>query len=360
MPQLLIRSLIMLTATCGAAAAQDLGTMNPKPLPPLEKPDDPKTPAKELFGRKTAPVKLEARSIGYYTHGCPAGGVALPINGPTWQVMRLSRNRNWGHPQLIKTLEHLAKKAPSIGWPGFLVGDMAQPRGGPMITGHWSHQVGLDADVWLTPMPDRELTRQEREEMLATNVVNDKWTDVRPDVWSQKYIALYKMLAQEPVPAGLRRLVGQPFQELHQVGMAPVAVARQPHHLPGRAVDRQRHGAGETTLGVEADGARFHLRRRGFAAEQFLRRGSGIIGMRERRQRLGIDAAPILGGGALRHPQESGAQQWRGAARGVAPRCAKRRVHRRRHARGIRIEMRPPPPGRRTAESAAKPRLPAG
>ena len=30
--------------------------MNPKPLPPLEHPDDPKTPAKELFGRKTAPA----------------------------------------------------------------------------------------------------------------------------------------------------------------------------------------------------------------------------------------------------------------------------------------------------------------
>lgn len=192
------RSLILLIAACGVAAAQDLGTMNPKPLPPLEHPDDPKTPAKELFGRKTAPVKMEARSIGYYTHGCLAGGVALPVNGPTWQVMRLSRNRNWGHPALIKTLEHLAKKAPSIGWPGFLVGDIAQPRGGPMITGHWSHQLGLDADVWLTPMPDRELTRQEREEMSATNVVADDWMDVRPDVWGPKYIALYKMLAQEP------------------------------------------------------------------------------------------------------------------------------------------------------------------
>ena len=201
------RSLILLIAACGVAAAQDLGTMNPKPLPPLERPNDPKTPAKELFGRKTAPVKMEARSIGYYTHGCLAGGVALPINGPTWQVMRLSRNRNWGHPALIKTLEHLAKRAPSIGWPGFLVGDMAQPRGGPMITGHWSHQVGLDADVWLTPMPNRELTRQEREEMLATNVVADDWMDVRPDVWGPKYIALYKMLAQEP---GVERVLANP------------------------------------------------------------------------------------------------------------------------------------------------------
>jgi penicillin-insensitive murein endopeptidase len=195
--RLLSPALLLLTAV-GATAAQDLGTLDPKPLPPLEHPNDPNTPAKQLFGRKTAPANMAARSIGYYTHGCLAGGQALPINGKTWQVMRLSRNRNWAHPAMIKTLEDLANKGPSIGWPGFLVGDMAQPRGGPMITGHWSHQVGLDADVWLTPMPNRELTRQEREEMMATNVVNDKWTDVRPDVWSEKYVALYKMLAQDP------------------------------------------------------------------------------------------------------------------------------------------------------------------
>src|SRR4051812_10723640 len=198
MAQLLIRSLLVLMAACAGAKAQDLGTMDPKPLPPLEHPDDPKTPAKELFGRRTTPAAMPARSIGYYTHGCLAGGVALPINGPTWQVMRLSRNRNWGHPKMIKVLERLAKKGPSIGWPGFLVGDMAQPRGGPMITGHWSHQVGLDADVWLMPMPDHELTREERETMMSTNVVADNWKDVRPDVWSEKYIALYKMLAQDP------------------------------------------------------------------------------------------------------------------------------------------------------------------
>jgi penicillin-insensitive murein endopeptidase len=197
--RLLTRSVILLIAMCGGAVAQDLGTMDPKPLPPLEHPDDPKTPAKQLFGRKTEPTKTDKpRSIGYYTGGCLDGGVALPINGPTWQVMRLSRNRNFGHPAMVKTLEELSKKAHDLGWNGFLVGDMAQPRGGPMITGHWSHQVGLDADVWLTPMPDRELTRQEREEMLATNVVNDKWTDVSPDVWSDKYIALYKMLAEDP------------------------------------------------------------------------------------------------------------------------------------------------------------------
>ena len=99
MAQRSIRALILVLAGCGAAGAQDLGTVNPKPLPPLANPDDPKTPAKEVFGRKATPVPLAARSIGYYTRGCLAGGVALPINGKTWQVMRLSRNRNWGHPE---------------------------------------------------------------------------------------------------------------------------------------------------------------------------------------------------------------------------------------------------------------------
>src|SRR3954451_16050793 len=146
---------LMLVASTGALA-QDRGTVNPQPLPPLANPNDPKVAAKDLFGRKPTPVPLEARSIGFYTKGCLAGGVALPINGKTWQVMRLSRNRNWGHPKLIEFLERLARRVPQInGWPGLLVGDISQPRGGPMLTGHASHQVGLDADIWLTPMPDR-------------------------------------------------------------------------------------------------------------------------------------------------------------------------------------------------------------
>jgi penicillin-insensitive murein endopeptidase len=194
---MLIRTLALLIGCCCAAAAQDIGTLKPKPLPPIENPNDPKTPAKELFGRKTTPAPLAARVIGYYTNGCVAGAQALPINGKTWQVMRLSRNRNWGHPNLIKFLERFANKAPKLGWNGLLVGDLAQPRGGPMISGHWSHQVGLDADIWLTPMPDRVLTLQEREEMMATNVVADDWNDVNPKIWSPAHIALLKTAATD-------------------------------------------------------------------------------------------------------------------------------------------------------------------
>jgi penicillin-insensitive murein DD-endopeptidase len=181
-----------------SATAQDRGTLNPAPLPPLAKADDPATPAKELFGRKTAPAPLQARTIGFYSKGCLAGAKALPINGKTWQVMRLSRNRNWGHPELVQFLERLANQAPKTGWRGLLVGDMSQPRGGPMRTGHASHQVGLDADIWLTPMPARELTRPEREEMSATMVVAEDRKDVDPNVWTPAHVGVIKAAAKDP------------------------------------------------------------------------------------------------------------------------------------------------------------------
>ena len=69
------------------------GTLEPRELPPLAHPDDPATPAKELFGRESGPAPLAARTIGFYSRGCLAGGQPLPVNGPAWQVMRLSRNR---------------------------------------------------------------------------------------------------------------------------------------------------------------------------------------------------------------------------------------------------------------------------
>jgi penicillin-insensitive murein endopeptidase len=189
---------VLLVAGVGQALAQDPGTVEDKTLPPLEHPDSPSTPAKELFARKAKPDDVAARSIGFYAHGCLAGAVALPINGTTWQVMRLSRNRNWGHPKLVEFLERLAEKAKKVGWNGLLVGDMSQPRGGPMLTGHTSHQIGLDADIWLTPMPDRKLSREERELMSATMVVRDDRLDVDPNIWTHAHTEVIRTAAEDP------------------------------------------------------------------------------------------------------------------------------------------------------------------
>jgi penicillin-insensitive murein endopeptidase len=191
-------TLALFAVAAQPAVAQDKGTLDPKPLPPIANPNDPSVPAKELFGRKETAAALAPRAIGSYARGCVAGARALPIDGETWQVMRLSRNRNWGHPQLIDFLERLSKQVPAInGWPGLLVGDISQPRGGPMLTGHASHQLGLDADVWLTPMPDRRLSRLEREEMSATNVVRSDWLDVDTEVWTLQHLALLRAVAKE-------------------------------------------------------------------------------------------------------------------------------------------------------------------
>ena len=139
---LLLASIAFVSAT--AALAQDKGSVRSQSrLPPLANPNDPKIGAKELFGRKTLPAAGATRVVGFYAHGCIAGAQALPINGDTWQVMRLSRNRNWAHPDMVALLERLSTKIhKDAGWPGILVGDMSQPRGGPMFTGHASHQVG--------------------------------------------------------------------------------------------------------------------------------------------------------------------------------------------------------------------------
>ena len=190
------------------AQAQEKGSVDARPLPPLAHPEDPATPAKQLFGRALAGATLEARAIGFYSRGCLAGGQALPINGETWQVMWLSRNRSWGHPDLVAFLERFSRKMPEInGWPGLLMGDMAQPRGGPMITGHASHQIGLDADIWLMPMPDRELSRGERENMSAVNMVREDQLDIDATRWTPAHLKLLKAAAED---AAVQRIFVNP------------------------------------------------------------------------------------------------------------------------------------------------------
>ena len=155
--------------------------------------------ARALVGQKTTPADMRARAIGSYAKGCLAGATAMPVDGPSWQVMRLNRNRNWGHPILIDYLEKLAGDLPRInGWPGLLVGDISQPRGGPMLTGHASHQIGLDADLWLTPMPRGRLDRDQRENMSAVNMARADWRDVDPQNWSPAQTKLIKTAAGDP------------------------------------------------------------------------------------------------------------------------------------------------------------------
>jgi len=155
--------------------------------------------AKRLFGLAATPAAGPPDAIGSYTKGCLIGAVQLPADGPNWQVMRPSRNRSWGHPMLIAFIERVAAAlSQTNAWPGLLIGDLAQPRGGPMLTGHASHQLGIEGDIWLTPMPQRRLSPEERDEMPATNLVAADGLNIDPKVWDQSYRRLLEYMARQP------------------------------------------------------------------------------------------------------------------------------------------------------------------
>nr|WP_323763958.1 penicillin-insensitive murein endopeptidase [Marinovum sp.] len=154
--------------------------------------------AKQLFGAKQAGSRQSAAPYGSYAKGCLAGGVQLPETGPTWQAMRLSRNRNWGHPETIDYLRKLSARAAQLpGWNGLYIGDMSQPRGGPMLTGHASHQIGLDADIWLRPASNLSLSQQAREQLSSISMrrANGAFTN---DKWTPEHHALLKAAASDP------------------------------------------------------------------------------------------------------------------------------------------------------------------
>ncbi len=156
------------------------------------------TPARQLFGHRTEPTGGRPRSYGSYARGCLQAAEQLPETGPTWQAMRLSRNRNWAHPEMVDFVQDLSRFAATLpGWEGLYVGDMSQPRGGPMLTGHASHQLGLDADIWMLPATDLTLTRAERENLSSISTRRARGAYVGEN-WTEEHWQLIREAASDP------------------------------------------------------------------------------------------------------------------------------------------------------------------
>lgn len=142
--------------------------------------------AAQDWGALSTPTSAPVAVIGGYARGCIGGASALPADGPGYEVMRLSRNRYYGHPELLQFIEVLGADLAAAGHPGLLIGDLAQPRGGPMNSGHRSHQIGLDVDIWFLAMPAGGESADERETLGATSMVepdgitvNGNWTEMQ-------------------------------------------------------------------------------------------------------------------------------------------------------------------------------------
>lgn len=143
-----------------------------QPPPSAGVPSAPSGSAASLFAAVHRPTSGTAEVFGSYTRGCIAGAQQLSLDAPRWQVLHPSRNRAWGHPKLIKVVGEIADGVASDGHRGLLIGDLGQPRGGPSPSDHNSHQVGLDVDIWLTPMPARKLDPDELDNYEPPSMVD--------------------------------------------------------------------------------------------------------------------------------------------------------------------------------------------
>ncbi|RYH04052.1 penicillin-insensitive murein endopeptidase [Salipiger sp. IMCC34102] len=154
--------------------------------------------AKQVFGPIPDASSQQAQPVGFYSRGCQAGAAQLAETGPTWQAMRLSRNRNWGQPELIDFVQDLSRAAArQPGWNGIYVGDLSQPRGGPMTSGHASHQVGLDADIWLKPATRLDLTRAERENISSDRMDRNSGAYINA-AWTPQHHEILRAAASDP------------------------------------------------------------------------------------------------------------------------------------------------------------------
>lgn len=165
------------------------------PEAPLALPED--APASRHFSAVREGTSGAPQVFGFYTRGCVAGTQQIPIQGPHWQVLNPSRNRAWGHPQLVAFVKTLAQGVAADGHRGILIGDLAQPRGGPMPSGHASHQVGLDADIWLTAMPAQKLSANELEDYEPPSLVNFDTLTVTSGFGDAQY-AMLRRAAEAP------------------------------------------------------------------------------------------------------------------------------------------------------------------
>ena len=135
--------------------------------------------------------------IGSYTNGCLIGAQPLPYKGVGYQVIRMNKNRYYGHPDMISYLQRLGERAKAAGLPTMLVGDIAMPGGGRFLTGHASHQMGLDADIWLRmgAMSDTDALNSDGKGLL---VVNRKAQRVDESIWNTNHAKLIKLAAEDP------------------------------------------------------------------------------------------------------------------------------------------------------------------
>lgn len=150
------------------------------------------------WGQVTGPAPGPTQVIGFYTAGCIQGAEALPLEGPGYEAIRVSRNRHWGHPVTISYVRTLGERIRAAGQSHLYVGDIGQPRGGPMSFGHASHQTGLDVDIWFERQPGPPRAAAERETPRLRSLVRGDDGGIEDTVYTEQHVELLRTAATLP------------------------------------------------------------------------------------------------------------------------------------------------------------------
>ncbi|WP_104203767.1 penicillin-insensitive murein endopeptidase [Billgrantia saliphila] len=151
--------------------------------------------AADDWSEVTDPLPGEPRIIGHHGGACLVGAEQLPADGVGYQAVDMKRNRHYGHPVLVDYIEDLGRRVDAAGFGPVLVGDMAQPRGGPMPYGHVSHQSGLDVDIWFRL--DLPLLDHSQREGIDQPILVDSRTQRLDGRWSDRHAELIRLAADD-------------------------------------------------------------------------------------------------------------------------------------------------------------------
>jgi penicillin-insensitive murein endopeptidase len=102
------------------------------------------------------PTNAKTQAIGDYSLGCLEGAVTFSGLEKGMVLSQKKRGRYWGHPDLISLITNAGLEFNQLN-KTIIVGDLSQSRGGPTLSGHNSHQTGLDVDVWFRVLDQKSL-----------------------------------------------------------------------------------------------------------------------------------------------------------------------------------------------------------
>ena len=144
-----------------------------------------------------APTRGPTTVIGSTSNGCVGGAQGLAREGTGYVSIRRSRNRYYGHPDLLALIRDLGKALSLRTDQLMMVGDLSQPRGGLMSSSHRSHQNGLDADIWFRLASSAwSASREHPEERDPRSMVSPDGSRLS-DAWGEHQAFLIRTAAED-------------------------------------------------------------------------------------------------------------------------------------------------------------------